>query len=139
MGVMSTFARVKLDESTRPWVFSTFGTSYQKYSGLNRKDYNRVVIGPFERALEDGDLTILALAAAPDDFVAWSLTLGANLVYLYVKEVFRNRGIGRSLLAPGLTGVVYQTPAGIWLQQHKYGKALRLQPFALLAERQRAA
>ncbi len=131
---MSTLARVELSRSSRPFVCSSFAGSFSKYSGLSQRvDFDRHVMEPFERALDGSPPTILALAASPDDFVGWSLIVGDALVYLYVKQAFRGRGVGRLLLADGLERAVYQTPAGIRLQQHRYGRALRLAPFLLMA------
>jgi hypothetical protein len=135
----STFARVPLDAASRPFVCNTFASSYQRYSGLeSRKDFNRYVMAPFEAALDATPPTILALASSHDDLVGWALTAGNSLVYVYVKEAFRDHGVGRSLLDRGLTGAVFQTPAGIRLQQRNYGKALTPRPFMLLSERRAA-
>lgn len=86
---------------------------------------------PFELALERTAPVILALADSPDDFVGWALSVGTTLVYLYVKQAFRGRGVGRGLLPDGLERAVFQTPAGARLQRWRYGKPLRTAPYAL--------
>ncbi len=126
-----------MDKAARPFVCASFAASYSKYSGLGdrRADFDRAVMAPFERALDANAPEVLVLASSPDDYAGWVLTQGTSLVYLYVKEAFRDRGVGRSLLDANLERCVFQTPAGIRLQQHKFGRALRLAPFLLLATR----
>jgi len=125
-----------MTREARAFVCSSFGGSFAKYSGLrDRRDFDRLVIAPFERALAENAPELVVLAGSPDDYVGWVLTQGDVLVYLYVKEAFRDRGVGRSLLPDGLASAVFQTPAGMRLQRWKYGKVLRPAPYLLMARR----
>lgn len=129
---VSALAHAFMTKDSRAFVCGTFAASYAKYSGIqDRACFDRAVMGPFDREIDVNPPLIVHLAASPDDFVAWSLIRDDALVYLYVKESYRDRGIGRSLLTRALRRAVFQTPAGLRLQTRAYGMALRFAPFLL--------
>lgn len=126
-----------LPRGARAFVFTSFASGYSPHAGSESAEGFKVAcIDPLERLIALGfvGVHVAHLAGVPDELVGWSAVMGDALVYVYVKQLFRKRGIASALVPDGLERVVFRTPNGEKFERARFGHLLQPAPY-LLAER----
>ena len=87
-------------------IYSSYpkGVYYGSYVKINPEDYITIKnswFKQFYKSLQDqlnnSTITIACMSDAPETILGYSIVTGTILNFIYVKEVFRNQGIGRLL------------------------------------------
>ena len=118
-----------------PFVFNSFLKSYKTYNPLAKiaenGPYYSIYHKQLEKHLVEGELDIACLADDPEAILGWALTIphkpNRQIVYTYIKSLYRSQGIASSLLEPQVkdkegVGYLYSTQPG-----EKLLKALSVQ------------
>ena len=73
------------------------------------------------------EVLVACWTARPDEIFGWCIKQDANLIYVYVKEKYRGRGVARALvmkLFDSQPYIKYSTSAGIGLVRHLFDEEL---------------
>lgn len=98
-----------------PWMLATARHVLRQTPGVDAVTTTRAL----GRAMRDPCAAgvVLTPVGYPDDYVAWGLGIRGAVVFAFVREEFRRRGVGRHVISLVTTAPVgEQIPCAVWTE-----------------------